>query len=109
MSATRTAEVRTITVAVSDVPDLLNYRGDIAIVPTLVELTYRWFHPDDRKDWHTPGSATADVSGPRRLKSGKPGADGGRMTITFAASYGNVRPQWLVDLVAEYMPDGWDA
>jgi hypothetical protein len=102
MPATRTAEVRNITLIVSGVPDLPNYTGTLAMVPDRVEIEYRWQHPEYRNSWFEPGRASVKVHGPRRLKSGKPGD--AWLSVDFHGGYGKERPDWLVALVAEYMP-----
>ena len=107
MPAIRTAEVRTIAIAVTDVPDLPNYNGTIAMVPAWVEIEYRWQHPDHRDGWFVPGRASVKVSGPRRLKSGNPGT--ASMTLDFYATHGRDRPDWLTALVTEHLPPEFTA
>ncbi|KAB7850169.1 hypothetical protein [Streptomyces mobaraensis] len=96
------AEERRIKIAVTDVPDLPNDYGP-TIAPSTVEITYWWRHPEHREDWRVPGAFMVSVSGPRRLKSGGVG----QAEIT-RELWNDRRPEWVKELVAAHLPEGWD-
>ncbi|MFJ6215058.1 hypothetical protein ACIQGZ_17235 [Streptomyces sp. NPDC092296] len=104
MPAVRTAETRTITLAVTDVPDL---PADLnpSIAPISVEITYSLRHPAHREgSWYKLGRTHVKVTGLRRLKSGSLGQQ--EITRDLWQSAG--RPGWVNDLVAAHIPEGWN-
>ncbi|GAA1977284.1 hypothetical protein [Kitasatospora viridis] len=106
MTAIRTAEARVITLTIEGPPDLANWDGKFHIVPTTVEIDYRWEHPDHHDSWYQPGGASIKVTGPRRLKSGGIGQQ--ECTFEYHRTAGRECPAWLIELVAQHLPKGWD-
>jgi hypothetical protein len=106
VSAIRTHQVLTVTIAVTDMPDVPSWDGKFEIVPHTVDIEYRWQNPELRDGWFEPGKASAKVIGARRLKSGAVGQQ--EVTVDFYSSYGRERPDWLAQLIADNLPEGWD-
>jgi hypothetical protein len=95
--ATIASETRSITLAVADVPDMAVPYTKMTIAPAQVTITYRWTQQDGLY------FTSAEVSGPRRLKSG-------RLSEAWVENKYlslNDRPGWVVDLVDAHAPQDW--
>lgn len=99
--------VISVCVRVTGEPDLRDPVTKRTVIPASVwiELT-RLITPAQTSEW-----ASVNVYGPRRLKSGEPGAEISSFHWQHARNEGHSgyvdRPAWLTTLIAEYLPEGW--
>lgn len=108
-SFTRVTAVQRV-VSVTGKPDLIDPITGRVVIPALVELHLR-------RDEGVPGGtreyAYVGVTGPRRLKSRRPGhqitSNGWQRARGDDYRPGAVRPEWLTDELAALLPDGWDS
>ncbi|MDT0306157.1 hypothetical protein RM780_04165 [Streptomyces sp. DSM 44917] len=104
VTAEPAAETRILTLRVTGAPDLPNAYGP-TIAPHTLKITYEWQPPAHRQSWFTPGRTIVQVTGARRLASGRVG----RQEITRDLYQRlNEWPAWVSALVAAHMPQGWD-
>jgi hypothetical protein len=104
VTSQRLSEERTISLQVNGAPDFVDDLSTAVLVPDRLDITYRWVNPDDRPNWHKPVVAI-EISGFRRLKSGKAGTARASLRVSALMD----RPQWLTDIVSAYTPQDWDA
>jgi hypothetical protein len=91
MKTIRTAEVRSVTFDLVDAPDVTGRTG-VRLQSRSVEIEYVWKRPHE---------ANATVVGTQ------PGGRGGELVL-FHAEECDDWPEWIRELVAANMPEGWD-
>lgn len=101
----------TVVVLVRDVPDLPDaIVRSLVVVPERVVLRLtREVQPETVTE-----RASVSVLGPRRLKSGEPGARdassyGWEDAVPLRRNPERVRPEWLTRVIADWLPVGWSA
>lgn len=104
VTSQRLSEERTISLRVEGAPDFVDDLSTAVLVADRVDITYRWISPEASQDWRKPVAAI-EVSGFRRLKSGKVGTARASLRVSALMD----RPQWLTDIVSAYTPQDWDA
>lgn len=106
ISTTPTTETRVVTLAVTGAPDLPLGHSGRSIVPSTVEIDYRWESAAKRSPcWYLPGQSTVKVTGRYRLKSGAVGD--GTASREFYGGVTTARPEWVQEIVAAHQPSGW--
>ncbi|MFD5491532.1 hypothetical protein ACFWH4_00985 [Streptomyces sp. NPDC127091] len=103
--ATRT----TVVVPVSGKDALTDPSNGRVMLPARVEITLMLFEGTPRGD---RAFAYVALIGPRRLKSGVAGkpitSTGWQKTSNEGPRGYAIRPAWLTNLLADYLPMGWD-
>ena len=108
MTAIRTAETRTITLALADTPDITTWQERSTVAPDSVEITYKWAPDGYRPSYFRLGFTRAKVRGLRRLKSGGVGQQ--EISVDYWPEGATSEPpEWLAELIAEHMPPEFTA
>lgn len=79
--------------------------GRTVIPRTVLIHLFRGVTPDSDREW-----AQVAVYGPRRLKSGELGREISSFGWESQTQHGNSlaeRPDWLTELLADHLPEGW--